>query len=278
MAEWVYKIDRKRTRLASSDRGGTQTIRPYIDDIKVGGKPLIELEELGTHDPWMWLNKVVRGYRFVNGKWVLDAAANADIGLWAFEGMTSISDAMMNDLARQTAQGKNVGGGSNVSMQVQADGETLKIGGNNPSHYGLVQNKIVDEVWESQRLPGWLIWTAAAKRDDDPNAAGKVLGPAIAGKALTGEVPRWFVYTFRVAAQPAGMGQQEKHVLHIADHQDAQAAGAKGLGNARIPLDAPKITPTIDPASIVKALEVINGTYAPALAAIRARMGLTGAS
>lgn len=268
MAEWVFKQEGKKTRMYTADRGGTETIRPYIN---LG---IIEVEELGTNDPWIWLTKAVRGFKRVEGKWVLDAAANEKIGLFCFESMTSVADALMQNLSQKAAAGVNIGGGGNVNFSIAADGESVKVGGNNMAHYGVVQTRIVEEVWESQRLPGWLIWTASVKRDDDPNSAGKVLGPAIAGKALTGEVPRWFVYSFRVAATPSMIGGAEDHILYLGDHQDMSSGGAKGLGNTRVPLDAPKMPGSIKPASLVKAVELISGSYAPAEAAIRARLGI----
>lgn len=269
MAEWVFKTTRKKTRLATSDRGGLETIRPYID---LG--VIDEVVELGDGDPWVWLNSVVRGKIRRGGQWVLDAALNDNVGLWAFEGFTSIGDALMQNLAKKAGEVVNVGGGGNVNFNISAEGQTLKVGGNNQAHYGVVQTRIIEEAWESQKLPGWMLWTAAAKRDDDPNAAGKVLGPALVGKALTAEVPRWFIYTFRVAAVPGIAGQPEKHILYLGDHQDLNSGGAKGLGNTRVPLDAPKIPSVIEPASIVKAIEAIQGAYDPAVATIKKRLGL----
>ena len=268
MAEWVRKTTGKNTRLASSDRGGLETIRPYVD---LG---VIEVVELGESDPWMWLNKVSRGYVRDGGKWVLDSKRNENIGLWAFEGFTSIADALMQSLAQKAAAGTNIGGGGNVNFSIAADGETIKIGGNNQAHYGVVQTRIVEECWASQKLPGWTLWTAATKRDEDPNAAGKVLGPAIVGKALTAEVPRWFVYTFRVAAVPGQGSTAERHILYLGDHQDINSGGAKGLGNTRVPLDGGKLPATIEPASVVKAIEMIGATGAQATSVIKARMGL----
>ena len=268
MAEWVKKTTGKNTRLAASDRGGLETIRPYVD---LG---IIEVEDLADADPWMWLNKVARGYVRQDSKWILDAARNEQIGLWAFEGFTSVGDALMQSLAQKAAAGTNIGGGGNVNFSIQADGETIKVGGNNQAHYGVVQTRIVEECWQSQKLPGWTMWTAATKRDEDPNAAGKVLGPAIVGKALTAEVPRWFVYTFRVAAVPGQGTVPERHILYLGDHQDMNSGGAKGLGNTRVPLDAPKMPASIEPASVVKAIELISASYAPATAAIKARLGM----
>ena len=272
MAEYVYKTEKKTTRLAASDRGGLETIRPYVD---LG---IIEVVELGESDPWIWLNKVVRGGVKRDGKWVLDPAANAKVGLWAFEGMTSIADALMQSLAQKAATGTNIGGGGNVNFTISGEGENIKIGGNNQAHYGVVQTRIVEEVWQSQKLDGWTMWTAATKRDEDPNAAGKVLGPAIVGKALTAEVPRWFVYTFRVAAVPGAGGTAERHILYLGDHQDVNSGGAKGLGNTRVPLDSPKLPATIEPASLVKAIDLIQASYNPAVDAIRKRLNLTAAA
>lgn len=265
MAEHVFKTTGLRTRLATADRGGLETIKPYVD---LG---IVQVEPLADGDPFMWLNKVVRGERKVDGKWVRD---HEGIGLWAFEGLTSVGDALMQNLSQKSAQGINIGGGSNVKFDINADGTKITVGGSNQAHYGIVQTRIVEEVWESQRLPGWLMWTAAVKRDDDQNSAGKVLGPAVVGKALTGEVPRWFVYSFRVGAVPGAMGAAERHVLYLGDHTDLNSGGAKGLGNTRVPLDAPKLPATVEPASIVKALAIIEGAYAPAVAAIKGRLGL----
>ena len=265
LAEHIYKTTGGQiTRLATADRGGVKTIQPYID---LG---IIELVSMDG-DPWIWLNKVVRGHIKRNDKWVHDIT---NIGLFAFESMTSVADSLMQELAKKAAMGVNIGGGGNINFTVTAEGESLKIGGNNMAHYGVVQTRIIEEVWESQKLPGWLVWTASAKRDEDPNATGKLLGPAIAGKALTGEVPRWFVYTFRVAAVPATGSTPEKHILYLGDHSDPSSGNAKGLGNTRLPLDAPKLPTSIEPASIVKALELIQGGSEKATVEIKKRLGL----
>lgn len=266
-AEYIFKKDKKKTRLYSMDRGGLRTVRPYID---LG---IIEVEILGDGDPWVFLHNAVRGrVRDAQGKWV--EAKREDIGFYAFESMTSGADALMQSLALKAAAGVNIGGGGNVNFTIAEEGQTIKVGGNNQSHYGVVQGRIVQEVWESQRLPGWLMWTASAKRDEDQNSSGRILGPQIAGKALTGEVPRWFVYTFRVAAVPAQGVVSERHILYLGDHTDPQSGGSKGLGNTRVPMDAPKLPATIEPASVVKAIEMINAGDAPAMEAIRKRIGL----
>lgn len=265
-SEWIYKNTGKKTRLYSSDRGGAETIRPYID---LGIIDLITLD----NDPWVWLNCAVQGKIKVGGKWV--TSITDDIGFYAFEGMTSIADELMSSLAKKAGQGVNIGGGSSTSFKASDSGENLTISGNNMSHYNVVQMRVLEEVWKSQQLPGWTAWTAAVKRDEDPNASGKILGPAVAGKALTAELPRYFTYSFRVSAVPASLGGKEKHILYMGDHTDLAAGNSKGLGNTRNPLDAPALPATIEPASLVKAIELINAGYKPALDTIKKRLNIT---
>lgn len=268
LAESVFKATGKITRLYSADRGGFDPIKPYVD---LG---VIEVIEIGESDPWVFLNKAVRGYvRDANGKWV--AGKNDNVGVFAFESMTAFADELMASMARKAAENVNIGGGANISFQVSGDGETLKVSGSNMAHYGVCQSRIKEEVWQSQKLNAeFIVWTASASKDEDQEASGKVLGPAVVGKAMTAEVPRWFNLTFRMDALPATMGKPERHLLYLGNHVDPGAGNAVGLGNTRTPLDAPPITQNvIEPASIVKALELIDGGYTSALETIRKRLG-----
>src|SRR6185503_11997929 len=88
LAEHVYKTSGKKTRLATADRGGIHTVRPYID---LG---IIEALEIGETNPWIFLNNVVRGnVRDGKGGWT--AGDNGNIGLFAFESLRSFAEALM---------------------------------------------------------------------------------------------------------------------------------------------------------------------------------------
>lgn len=269
LAEKVFLLTGLRTRLYTTDRGGFGPIQPYID---LG---IIEVIPQLDTDPWIFLNKAVRGFvRDSAGKWVPGAPEN--LGVVAFESMTSHADNLMNDLAKKAAMGVNIGGAANISFTVSGDGESAKVGGANQAHYQVVQGRITEEVWESQKLPvgSYVMWTASVSKDDDTTASGKVLGPQVVGKALTSEVPRWFNLTFRIDALPAQNGKPERHILYLGNHMDVNAGNAVGLGNTRIPLDAPALAAhTIEPASISKALDLIDGGYDVALETIRKRLG-----
>lgn len=266
LAEHVKKTTGLSTRLYTSDRGGTDPILPYIH---LG---IIDVVEQGDTDPWIFLHHAVKGHvRDEKGKWV---KPSDKVGLYAFESMTAWADALMASLALKAAENTNIGGGANISFSVTGDGETLKISGNNMSHYNVVQMRITEEVWQSQKLDApYVLWTASVSKDDDSSSSNKVLGPQVIGKALTSEVPRWFNLTFRIDAFPAELGKGERHILYLGNNKDLNAGGAVGLGNTRIPLDAAELPTSIEPASIVKAIQMIDGSYQQALDKIKKRLG-----
>lgn len=273
LAEFVKKTSGKRTRLYTADRGGVAPIQPYVD---LG---VIDVVEQGDTDIWIFLNKAVRGFvRDSAGKWV--PGKNDEIGLFAFESLTAFADALMASMAKKAGENVNIGGGANISFQVSGDGESLKVSGSNMAHYGVCQTRITEEVWESQKLPGeFILWTASVSKDDDSASSGKVLGPAVAGKALTSEVPRWFNLTFRLDALPAQGGKPERHLLYLGNHVDLGAGNAIGLGNTRTPLDGGEIKDEkglpisiIEPASIVRAITLIDKSGAAAMDIIKKRM------
>ena len=242
----------KKSLVYSIDKGGNGPIIPHID---LG---LIDFVSQEDTDPWVFLHQACLGrVRDASGKkWV--QADLSKYGMVAIESLTSFSDALMNSLAEKSAQGINIGGSANVSFQVQGDGEVMKIGGSNMGHYNVVQTRILEELWRSQRLPvPYVIWTAGVSRDEDTNASGKVIGPAICGKALTAEIPRHVDLTFRLDCLPAEGGKPERHILYLGNSVDTKAGNAVGLGNTRLPKDV-SVPATIEPASLVGAVTLIE--------------------
>lgn len=269
LAEHVFKTLGKKTRIYTVDKGGHDAIQPYVD---LG---IIEIVQQLNTPIFIFLNKATRGFvRDSAGKWVAGDLSN--IGLVAFESATAFCDAMMDDMIQKAADGTNIGGGGNVSFNVSdGDGTTLKVGGSNMAMYGVAQSRITQEVWQSHKLPvEYTLWTASASKDEDINAGGKVIGPAFIGKALTAEAPRWFQYTFRIDATPAGNGKKEEHILFLGNNIDMAAGNATALGNTRVPKDGKELDAQIKPASIVVALQKIAESEVQAKAAIAARLGI----
>lgn len=271
LAEEVFITTGKNTRLYTADRGGLDTIQPYVD---LG---IIEVEAYDGTDPWIWLNRSVRGQVKRSGKWVLDKTANAKIGLMAFESAHAIANLLKLDMERKAAQGINIGGDTNTSFDVTDGTEKLKVGTTKGfQKFSIPQSRLWEEIMESHRLDTeYVLWTAGLnKGEDDINTAAKIIGPDILGNALTPKLPMDFNYTFRMDVIPGKGAEAPKHVLYLGTQQDVNAGNATALGNIRRPLDAePLKSYVVEPADLVKALKIVRSdAQAEATKKIKARI------
>lgn len=267
LAEYYFSKERKRTRLYSADRGGWETIKPYVELGVIEAIPMFG-------DPWVWIDNVVKGNKYVNGKWV--PGIDPDIAMYAFEGMTSMADAVMSWMAEASGRGVNIGGGGSFSFKVKDEDSksTLSIGSNNMAHYSVAQQQVFEKSSQSQYLPGTVLWTAGDRRGED-DANGGVIGPQIAGKALTGEAPRWFKYTWRLGVEVVP-GSPASHVLYTDRHMEMNGKMAQGIANSRVPLSGSsvEIPDKLVPASLVQILTLLESRQKSATEDIRARLGL----
>lgn len=268
LAEHIVRTTGKRTRVYTCDRGGVETIRPWID------AGIIDVVEQDGSDIWVFMNKATHGcVRDTSGKWVPGNLDN--IGLVAFESMKAFCDELMRSMTEKAKEGVNIGGGANISFSVTGDGETLKVGGSNMAMYGVGQSAITQAVWDSQKLPvDYLLWTSSVSKDEDGMSSTKVIGPDVLGKALTAEVPRWFDLSFRIDVTPANGPTPEKHILYLGTSTDVKAGNATVLGNLRMPLGSKPLPTQIEPASLVGALQMITKARQEAAAAITSRIKL----
>lgn len=274
LAEDVWKRTGKKTRIYTADKGGTDPVGPYID---LG---VIEVVEIADTNPWIFLNKAVKGYiRDASGKWILDKAVNDTIGCYAFESAHSIAKLLKNDMEKQAALGINIGGDTNTSFEVKGDGESLKIGTTKGyQKFSIPQDRIWQEMLEAQKLSAeYVLWTAGLSKDDDEVSSTKVIGPDVIGRALTGMLPMDFNYTMRIDVLSSQGGKRERHLLYLGNHQDMNAGNASALGNIRRPLDAPPLKEfIIEPANIVTALRLVrDDARKAATEVIRKRLGMT---
>lgn len=253
------------TRLYAGDPGGFETVK-HLQPL--GILDIIDLR--GLPFPWEWTDAVAKGKIYQGGRWVLDEERNANVSAWAFEGGTAFGEILLKDAVNKARRGVQVGGeAAPMFVERAAEGsvEGFKVFGNGRAHYGQVQTQLTAVVTESFYLPGMVIWTCTARRaGDNDNTQAIVLGPQWAGAKMTSEAPRWFVYTMRITSEPANniLNTSSKHKLILEDHTDMTTIGSKGLGNNRLPLEiaraeGPKIKMEVEPASIVKALELLQG-------------------
>ncbi len=230
----LFKEAGLRTRLYCLDGGGWGSIQP---EVEMGA--IEPIDALGAQYPWEFLDEMVAGkvpnqQEGAKPAWIPDWLGGK-IGAWAFEGLTAVGDLLLRDLAQKSAKGIRIGGDPPVLFK---DGG-VTVGGNNQGHYGVVQRRIADLVAKSQLLPGFIIWTALALRATDDNRRITVLGPQLAGKALTAAAPRWFGNTLRIGQFPTGPGKPRERRLYFQDHEDPENPGIKCLAKVRAAKEFP---------------------------------------
>lgn len=258
--EWAKHVKKTRGKSAvlhSSDLGGFDSLGPLI---RKGVVKPVELEP--KSDPWIWINDAVEGKHLT-----------ADDGYAIFDGGTSMSEALMtacHESPFQIGQQKT----QKFTVSRGAGQDSLTVGINNEAHYGVVQGYMLDAIWRSMWLTRRgvdVLWTFGVLRSEEQDHT-PILGPKLAGRALTPSVPKWFRYFFRLVSQPRTEAAP-LHRLYLAEYPELAGLG-HSFGNARFPLDGGELPPYVEPASLVKAMELIEEGQRRADEALDAELGV----
>lgn len=283
LAKEVYKESKKVTHVFMADEGSHS--------------PYEILEELGvvhihrpSGNPWIWVNRAFQGQVRDGAGWKVVAdtvSGDNTVGLIIHEGITAYAELLMQEMSRMSAEGLNVGGDGvaqlgkdrekdekNVlkawKIEVKGDKEVMRVGGNSQAHFGIAQTQIREGLLAGRpKVPH--LYTAMTRRGES-GSNSPVLGPLVIGEALTGKLPRWFDYTFRVVADSQG-----QHTLYLGPHSDPSLGGRTiALANPRLPKEGAKVKVqlSITPASIVQALSQMRARKDAARDEVRAELGL----
>lgn len=269
LAQSLYQKTGLPLRIYHGDPGGYESLRPFIT------KGVIDLIDLFTVSPWKPYEQAVKGLVWdpdTNG-WGEGSAVSG----WAFEGLSSWCSLMAIDIHNQAASGKNIGGSASLNVKM-ADGAILTQ--LSQANFGQIQSRIKKLCWESlnlQRGAGEgkvVIWTALDAEGEDEAGGQRVLGSKLIGKALTNEVAQWFNYTFHLERLPQAGKEVHRLYTKLATAETNMSVWA--TANERMPiwLDANGevcsiTTPDyIEPANIVKALQMVEDAHLAAASAI----------
>ncbi len=235
-AHYVRKTTGKFTEYWRADKGGNDSIEAHI---RVGTiRPTFLGEE---ENPWTWLGRAVT------------TPPAPDVGLRIIDSGTGIAEALLKAGRDAAARGVQIGSEKVYKQTIAVDGgDSLIIGANNKSQYGLIQTFGTDMIWKSTYLAADkgidVLWTFGEHRGEDPNDQ-HIIGPAFAGKALTGLLPKWVRYTLRLVeiTQP---GSAPVHRLQLQAQPEFGGTGMS-FANSRYPLEATTpLPPFIEPASL----------------------------
>lgn len=143
-----------------------------------------------------------------------------DVGAVAFDGLTSMQQWIMDDLAERAARGTLKGeatglGGTIISGDFAA-------GGNNRAHYGFAQSCGEKWILDSTAIPSVVappIWTALEERGQMADTKVAVYGPKLAGAAKTSVAPQWVGNCLGLEIYQDKKGRNI-HRLHLQEYAD----------------------------------------------------------
>lgn len=258
-AKFIYAETGKRAVLYAADRGGYRSLLPLVR------RGIVVPKEISPEDdPWVWTDAAANGE-------APEGISGDEIGVAIFDSGTSIGEALLDRIKKSNFK---IGTQNTQRFSVSQGNSTISVAANNEAHYGIVQGFMLDMMWKSTWLTrrGWdVIWTFSVHRGENAQSE-PILGPKVAGKALTAALPKWFEYTFRVASVPQA-GGAPKHVLYLQE-QPGENGLFTSFGNARYPIDATTPLPaTLEPASLVGAIKLIEAGQEEADRALELELG-----
>lgn len=242
--------------------GGYASIAPLV---RAGVVKPVEFNP-EVDDPWIWIDDAVSG-----------KGTDEKTGLVIFDSGTSQAEALLTatshasfQIGQQATQKFAV---TRVDKNAGID-RTLSVAINNKAHYGVVQGFLLDAIWKSTWLTRRgidVLWTFSVNRGEEQDGTA-ILGPKLAGQALTASVPKWFNYTWKLSS----IAQADAPPIHRLYLSESPEMGGSGhsFGNSRQPLNSTPLPPYIEPASIIKALELIEASQKEADAFLQAELGL----
>jgi hypothetical protein len=255
-AKYVKRTRQQNSQLHTSDLGGYDSIAPLVRR----GVVSVNSFNPASDDPWIWVDDAVSGKELA-----------PDVGLVIFDSATSQAEALLSACSHSDVQ---IGQQRTQRFSVSSNKRSLNVSLNNEAHYGVVQGFLLDAIWKSTWLTRKgidVIWTFSVHRSEEQDRT-PILGPKLAGKALTAAIPKWFNYCFRLDTE-AREGELPEHVLYTTVQAELAGMG-HSFGNIRCPLGVTPPPAVIRPASIITAINELERAQKEADALLDAELGL----
>jgi len=235
--ERIYNETGKTARIAVGDGSGA-TYEPLVD------AGIAEMADYTIRDwPLSTLSQFCQGYwpqdvLDPKSKMIqMDRATFDKIGITVIEGLSVGANYVMGDkkggFAARAALGEKIAGDSPVQLiDLERDERTglvkansgpgLAFGGVTLGGYGHAQRRMLGFIEQSKALPGWVIWTAHERSGEDKVSNQKLIGPEVAGGALTANLSRLFNNTLHFATAERTVKEKDDHTQKSIDIIDAE--------------------------------------------------------
>lgn len=267
-AMYIRQLNGKRTRLITCDPGGYDVLLPLV--------------ELGIIEPWVisttWPNTIDTLDLACQGSWPVDVTDPSkgltrpdpkiweQIGLVAFEGLTSIGDTIHRRLRDNKARLSQDPSYTYIDADFGKQTSLLSTGhaGSNMSYFGFIQDKLYELVCKSHLLPcDKVLWTALEGKGEEEGTRIPVFGPSIAGKKAIGKAPQWFGNCLHIEMVVTEKGEdsitkqiqlETKPIMFLRPHADrlSRIPFPAKTRDTFIPGYGDKVPETMDPPDIAK--------------------------
>lgn len=205
-ARYLYKKTGKPTFLITTDMGGYEPIRDqvaagYVVPLKVMACPIVQAKDglltLMSRLTIGWWplhvkDGIIPAVKFDIKDWVslrTLTPATSPCAAWAWEGLTSTGEALMDALIND---GANVGQlpVGQLTIKDSDFGETYTFGKGSQSHYGYVQRHVMRWFTQVSMLPvEYVIVSSHEAKGEDDETKALIRGAGIVGKAATASIP-----------------------------------------------------------------------------------------
>ena len=226
LARDLHKRTGQSTRLIMSDQGGFSAIKPGIDE------GIIQVVDMvGDTLPQSNLMWLAKGY-MPGAEGVINTAAQDldGIGMVVLDSLSSAAASVLDYFAAT---------GMKVSQEVVGLRQEQGLNFGNPaqSHYGAVQNFMLQLITQFAALPvKRVVFTALESKGSDTVDGQLVLGPLVAGKALTGVIPSRINRIFHLELAAGADKSKRAYRIYFRPHLDPML-GKYWPANLRLPLE-----------------------------------------
>jgi hypothetical protein len=239
-ARYIHESTGKITRLVTAEGGNLEPVSGEIED------GILEVAYVSEHKDLLGILRALSRGRWpqeVDKKLKFGAPNLEGVGAYAVEGITTFSLLMLRHLANEARKiNEEVVGQFSEGVEVGLDAKEAKFSAPARSHYGFVQNAILDIIQDFSALPvSRVLFTAHEGKGQDDFSKQLIYGPAAVGKAATSAIPPYLGDLFHLdyEEQP---GKEPKVFAYFKPHPDPQT---KVLWPAKVRL-RPEAIPTLD--------------------------------
>lgn len=220
-ARYIHETTGKLTRLVTAEGGNLEPVMGEIED------GILQVAYLSEHKDLLGILRALSRGRWPEereGKLRITNSDISNVGAYGVEGITTISTLMLRHLANEGRKiNEEVVGQFSEGAEVGLDPKEAKFSAPARSHYGFVQNQILDIIQDFCAIPvGRVLFTAHEGKGQDDFSKQLLYGPGAVGKAATSAIPSYVGDLFHLDYEEQA-GKEARVYAYFKPHPDPQS-------------------------------------------------------